>query len=80
MGVIVGNLSPNDNYQKYKDSIQRQFEQRGISNVENFNYRIILKDNTELKSAGGIGIIDCLCFDEILVESGGIDLSTIFIN
>jgi hypothetical protein len=77
MGVIGGELIANDNYKKYQSIIQKHFEDFGISNVENFNFRILLEDNSELKPEGGIGIINSKDFEEIYVESGGLDL-TIF--
>ena len=79
MGVIGGDFVPNENYEKYQHRIQKHFDQKGISNIEDFNYRIVLEDNTELKPSGGIGIIDCFNFIEILVESGGLDLSKLLI-
>lgn len=75
MGGIGGDLIVNDNYKKYQPSIQQHFEKQGISNVDNFNFRILLEDNTELKPKGGIGVTDSADFDEIYVESAGLDLS-----
>lgn len=75
MGGIGGNLIANDNYKKYQSTIQQHFEQQGISNTDNFNFRIILEDKTELKPEGGIGVTDSADFDEIYVESSGLDLS-----
>jgi hypothetical protein len=75
MGGIGGNLIANDNYKKYQPIIQQHFEKQGISNLDNFNFRIVLEDNTELKPAGGIGVSDSAGFDEIYVESAGLDLS-----
>jgi hypothetical protein len=75
MGGIGGKLIPNDNYKKYRPTIQQHFERQGISNVNNLNFRIVLADNTELKPEGGIGITDSADFDEIYVESVGWDLS-----
>jgi hypothetical protein len=57
MGGIGGNLIANDNYKKYQPIIQQHFEKQGISNIENFNFRIVLSDNSELKPHGGIGIL-----------------------
>lgn len=74
-GGIGGNLIANDNYKKYQPTIQQHFEKQGISNVDNFNFRILLKDNTELKPEGGIGVTDSADFNEIYVESAGLDLS-----
>ncbi|MGX7690494.1 hypothetical protein ACWA1C_25220 [Flectobacillus roseus] len=77
MGGIGGNLITNDNYKKYQPTIQQHFEKQGISNIENFNFRIVLSDNSELKPHGGIGITDSPYFDEIYVESAGLDTETI---
>lgn len=77
MGGIGGKLIANDNYKKYQLTIQQHFEKQGISNLDNFNFRIILEDNTELKPEGGIGVTDSADFDEIYVESAGLDLSKI---
>lgn len=38
-----------DNYKMYQPTIQKYFEKKEISNIENFNFRIFLKDNSELK-------------------------------
>jgi hypothetical protein len=75
MGAIGGNLITSDNYKKYQPAIQERFEKEGISNADNFNFRIVLEDHTELKPEGGIGITDSVDFDEIYVESAGLDLS-----
>ena len=76
MGMIGGVLLPNSNYMKYQSTIQKHFESRGISNILDFNFRIIQND-IELKPEGGIGITDSKEFDEIIVESGGLDQTTL---
>ena len=76
MGGIGGNLIANDDYKKYQSTIQQYFVQQGIANVSNFNFRIALEDNFELKPAGGIGITDAANFDEIYVEVAGLDAET----
>ncbi|KOY84323.1 hypothetical protein AD998_21480 [bacterium 336/3] len=76
MGSIGGNLIAKNNYKKYQTTIQQDFENQGISNLDNFNFRIILEDKFELKPNGGIGITDSVGFDEIYVESAGIDTET----
>jgi hypothetical protein len=76
MGVIGGDLIPNDNYKKYQLIIQEQYERNGISNIHDFNFRIIF-DDLELKPTGGIGIADSKEFNEIFVESGGFDQVTL---
>ena len=75
MGGIGGDLIANNNYKKYQPAIQQHFEKQGISNISNFNFRIILEDNTELKPDGGIGVTDSPDFEKIYVESVGLDLS-----
>ncbi|TWI03106.1 hypothetical protein IQ05_00031 [Flavobacterium tiangeerense] len=79
MGVISGDLIANEIYKKYQRTIQQNFESQGISNIDNFNFRILLEDNTELKQQGGIGVTDSKDFDEINVECIGLDL-TLFEN
>jgi hypothetical protein len=76
MGVIGGDMIPNMNYGKYQPIIQEHYERNGISNIHDFNFRIIL-DSIELKPEGGIGITDSKEFDEIIVESGGLDQITL---
>lgn len=75
MGAISGDLIPTDNYEKYQPTIRQHFELKGISNVEDFNYRITLENGTELNPSGGIGVIDSAEFGELKVESAGLDLS-----
>jgi hypothetical protein len=50
MGGIGGILIK----RKFKkiSEIQQHFEKQGISNIENFNFRIVLSDNSELKPHG----------------------------
>lgn len=75
MGAISGDLITNENYGKYKLTVQQHFQLKGISNIEDFNFRITLENGTELNPAGGIGVIDSLEFNELKVESAGLDLS-----
>jgi hypothetical protein len=76
MGVIGGELLPNINYRKYQPTIQEHYERNGISNNHDFNFRILL-DNLELMPEGGIGVTDSKEFNEIFVESGGLDQITL---
>ena len=71
MGGIGGDLMAYDNYKKYQPLIQEHYEKCGISNIDGFNFRIILQDNTELNPMGGIGVTDSKEFNEIYVESAG---------
>ncbi|TDO23751.1 hypothetical protein [Pedobacter duraquae] len=75
MGGISGDLIANENYLKYKPAVQQHFQLKGISNVEDFNFRITLENGTELNPAGGIGVIDSAEFNELKVEAAGLDLS-----
>ena len=75
MGCIGGDLIANENYIKYQPTIQQHYENQGISNIENFNFKILLEDNTELVPQGGIGVTDSSEFNEIYVEVAGLDLS-----
>jgi hypothetical protein len=71
MGGILGYLNPTDRYEFYRPNIQSLFESKGIANVDDYNLRIIVDATRELKPVGGIGIIDCVDFDEIIIESAG---------
>ncbi len=77
MAGIGGQLIESDNYQKYKRLIQQHCEKKGISNIDDLGYRIILSDNSEVKAEGGIGITDFEECDEIYVESAGLDEVTL---
>ncbi|WP_052259531.1 hypothetical protein [Flavobacterium sp. KMS] len=77
MGVISGKLICNDNYRKFQKTIQKQTDEIGISNSDNFNYRIITINNVEIKAEGGIGISDSAQFKEIIIESAGINLDSL---
>ena len=74
MGGIGGKLEVNENYQKFKSTIQKQTEKEGNSNSENFEFRIFKKD-IEIVAEGGISISDSAEFNEITIESAGINLS-----
>ena len=70
MGGIIGDFIPNESYQNYKNQIQSISENKGIANISDFNFRILI-DGNELKPVGGIGITDLKEFDEIIIESAG---------
>lgn len=74
MGVIGGDLIANDNYRKYQATIQQHFEKKRVSNMDNFNFRVVLRDESELKPEGGIGVTDSAEFGEIYVEAAGLDV------
>ena len=78
MGVLSGKLSPNENYDEFKDAIMNQFDKKGISNIDDFNYKLIVENGYQLDPEGGIGIIHSREFiDEILVETAGNNLEEI---
>jgi hypothetical protein len=73
MGVIGGMLDPLPEYNQYRKQIQRLYDQKGIANVEDFNFSIVLEGGGKLEGAGGIGVTDSRDHpDEIYVESAGI--------
>jgi len=53
MGGILGQLVPTELYKKYIKQIQALYEKRGIASMGDFNFRIILEDNTLLQPDGG---------------------------
>jgi hypothetical protein len=75
MGSLGGYLVPNENYKEYQQKIQKDFERKGVSNSQNFDFSITLQDNTVLVQEGGIGVTDSKDFEEIYVEIAGLDLS-----
>lgn len=73
MGAIGGLFIPNENYTKYQVLVQSHCNNKGISNIDDFDYRITLPDNSELDPEGGIGITDIQDFNEIYIESAGLN-------
>ena len=74
MGAIGGIFIPNGAYLKYQALVQDQCEQKGISNISDFNYRISLPENIDLDPQGGIGITDVQGISEIYIESAGLNV------
>ena len=77
MGAIGGKLDMFPTYEKYKKQIQNLYEDKGIANVEDFDFRIVLWNNTILKPVGGVGVTDSTEFDEIYVEAAGLHFEII---
>lgn len=73
MGVIGGQLFSNENYEKYKYRIQQQCAKKSISNSTDFNYKIVLSDDTPIMAQGGIGVTDIENFDEKYIEIAGVN-------
>ena len=74
MGGIGGDFVPYKNYKNYQSKIQQCYEEKGIANSDDFNFKILLSDGKMLNPKGGIGITDSKEFDEIYIESIGNDL------
>lgn len=78
MGVLSGILIPTKTYKDYQNEIHTHFEQKGISNIMDLNYKILLENGFLLKPEGGIGIIHSReCIDEIIVETAGNNIDEI---
>ena len=72
MGGISGQLHPNHNYSTFKEKIRELSERNGIANVDDINIEIHLKNGSDIDQRGGIGIMDILGTDEIVVEAAGL--------
>ena len=73
MGAIGGLFFPNENYIKFQILVQSHCNNKGISNVNDFDYRITLPNNSELTPEGGVGITDVQDINEIYIESTGLN-------
>ncbi|MET4138131.1 hypothetical protein [Pedobacter sp. UYP1] len=71
--TIGGLFIPNENYSKYQALVQTHCNNKGISNIHDFDYRITLSDNIDLNMEGGIGITDVQGFNEIYIEGAGLN-------
>jgi hypothetical protein len=77
MGIAGGQFFANTNYQNFQSDIQKQCDENGISNSENFNFIAKKLTGEELIAEGGIGITDIKAFDEIEIEICGLNNETI---
>ena len=77
MGGIGGNLVISPAYERYRKQIQALYEAKGIANIEDFDFRIVLVNSTILNPEGGIGVTDSAEYDEIYVEAAGIHFEII---
>lgn len=77
MGAIGGIFVPSLAYKNFQPSIQDQCDQKGISNINHFNYKLRTADGEDLITDGGIGITDVNGITEIYVESAGLNLNQI---
>ena len=72
MGGIGGQLEPFPAYTKYWDKIQSLNDSKGIANIDDFGFNIILQGDISFNPEGGIGVTDSREFDEIYAESAGV--------
>jgi hypothetical protein len=77
MGGIGGNLKPFDSYYLYQEKFRSICDSKGVANIEDFNFVIQIDGIDELMPAGGIGVTDIAGFDDIFIESAGINYDTI---
>jgi hypothetical protein len=73
MGTIGGLFIPNENYSKYQALVQSHCNNKGISNIHDFDYRITLYGDIDLNMEGGIGVTDIQGFNEIYIEGAGLN-------
>jgi hypothetical protein len=77
MGVVGGQLIPNENYKNFREDIQENCAEKGISNSDNFNFKTKTMIGKELMAEGGIGVTDIKEFDGIEIEVCGLNSETI---
>jgi len=77
MGVIGGDMLPSVLYDHYKKQIQDLYENKGIANIDDLNFKIILENETQLDPEGGIGITHSPEFKVIYIDAAGLDVKTI---
>lgn len=77
MGGIGGVLVVYDNYKRYQPVIQQHCEEKGISNISDFEFCILLDGHIFIEPVGGIGVTDSKDFDEIYVEAAGLHYAII---
>ncbi|WP_265800718.1 hypothetical protein [Pedobacter sp. MC2016-05] len=71
--AIGGIFSPSLAYKNFQHLIQDQCVQKGISNINDFNYKLKTADGEVLIPNGGIGITDMNGINEIYVETAGLN-------
>ena len=70
MGAIGGDLIPNAAYERFRLLIQVFTVNKGIANIADFNFKIILLDHTHVFADGGIGVTDLPGFEKYFRGSG----------
>lgn len=73
MGVIGGDLKIYPAYEKYKKQIQILTDLKGNANSDDFNFTLVLEDQTVVKAEGGVSVTDSVEFGERLMDAAGVD-------
>jgi hypothetical protein len=76
MGGIGGDLQAYPAYEKFRKQIQLLCGTKGIANINDLAFVIMLEENILIEPEGGIGITDVEGFD-VYVESAGIQYDII---
>ena len=71
MGAIGGELISNPAYETYRSKIQDLWQVKGIANISDFDFKIIVNDMA-IKPEGGIGVTEMPGLEEIYVEAAGL--------
>ena len=77
MGVIGGDLTVYQAYEKYKEQIQILTDRNGNANSDDFNFTIVLEDDTIVRTEGGVSLTDSAEFEERFVDAAGCDYGKI---
>jgi hypothetical protein len=73
MGVIGGELNVYPSYEKFRKTIQLLYENKGTANSGDFEFIVVLEDDTVIQPKGGIGVTDSAEFNERTIEIAGVD-------
>jgi hypothetical protein len=71
MGAIGGELTANSTYEIYRSRIQNLWKTKGIANISDFNFKIII-NGIAIEPEGGIGVTEMPGLKEIYVEAAGL--------
>jgi hypothetical protein len=76
MGAIGGELIANSTYEIYRSKIQNLWKTKGVANISDFNFKIII-NNIIIAPQGGIGVTDIPGPEEICVDAAGLSADII---
>jgi hypothetical protein len=71
-GSRQGELTIYPAYKKYKERFQFLCERNGNANSDDFNFAIVLEDDTVVRPEGGVCLTDSAEFEERYVDAAGI--------